>query len=57
MTLQEILILVAIAVENVDINIAVDATHLTVRVQLPVSQLEVGLILAVAGYPYMVVIA
>ena len=31
MSLEELLILVAIAVEDVDIDIAMDATHLTIR--------------------------
>ena len=31
MTFKEVIILVAIAIEDVDINIAMDATHLTIR--------------------------
>ena len=31
MAFKELLILVAIAVEDVDINVAMDATHLTIR--------------------------
>ena len=57
MAFKELLILVAIAIEDVDVDIAMDATHLTIRTQLPVSQFEVGLIFTIAGYPYVVVIA
>ena len=31
MTFKELLILIAIAVEDVDVDIAMDATHLTIR--------------------------
>ena len=37
MAFEEILILVAIAIEDVDIDIAMDTTHLTIRTKLPVS--------------------
>ena len=31
MTFKELLILIAIAIEDIDIDIAMDATHLTIR--------------------------
>ena len=37
MAFKELLILIAIAIEDIDIDIAMDATHLTIRTQLPVS--------------------
>jgi hypothetical protein len=57
MAFKELLILVAIAIEDVDINITMNTTHLTIRTKLPVSQLEVGFIFAITGYPNVIVVA
>ena len=46
--------LVLVAVEDVDIYFARDAVHATIGTELPIGQLDVGLILAVAGYPDVV---
>ena len=37
MAFKEVLILVAIAVEDVDIDVAMDTTYLTIRTKLPIS--------------------
>jgi len=37
MAFKELLILVAIAIEDVDVDVAMDATYLTIRTKLPVS--------------------
>ena len=56
MAFKELLILIAIAIENVDVNITMNATYLSVRTQLPVSQFKVGLVFAITGYPYVIVV-
>lgn len=46
--------LALIAVEHIDVDRTGDAVHATVGRQLPVDQLDIGLVLSVAGYPYVV---
>ena len=56
MAFKELLILIAIAVEDIDVYPTVDASHRPVRTQLPVGKLEIRLILAITGYPNVIVI-
>ena len=53
--LDERVELALVAVEHVDVDIALNTGHATVGTELPVGQAHIGLILAVAGYPYTVV--
>ena len=48
---EEVLILALVAVEDVDVYWACDATDRAVGTQLPEGQFYVGAILAIAGYP------
>ena len=43
-----------VAVEHVDVHVAVDALHAAVGAELPDGQPHVGLVLAIAGNPYVV---
>ena len=43
-----------IAVEHVDIDLARDAADTSVRTKLPVDELDIRLVLAIAGYPDVV---
>ena len=52
---QEFFVLVAVAVEDVDVNFAADACHAAIGRQLPDGESHVGFILAVAGNPHLVV--
>ena len=51
---DEVVVLALVTVEDVDVDGAVDALYASVGGELPVDQLEVGLVLAVTGYPYVV---
>lgn len=53
--LQKFFKYVLIAVEDVDIHVAADASDVSVVAQLPVNQFDFGLVFSVAGYPYFVV--
>ena len=50
----ELVPLALIAVEDIDVDGASDAIHASVGSQLPVDQLDVRLVFAVAGYPDVV---
>ena len=56
MAFKELLILIAIAVEDIDVYPTVDASHRPVRTQLPVGKFEIRLILAITSYPNVIVI-
>ena len=47
--------LALIAVEDVDVNGTSDAVNTSVGGQLLIDQADVGLVFAVAGYPYLIV--
>ena len=53
--LNELVELALVAVEHVDVHIALDAGHATVGTELPESQAHVGLVLAVTRNPHAVV--
>ena len=53
-TLDKLAELRSVAVEDVDVHVALDAVHAPVGCQLPVDQSHVGLVLPVAGYPDVV---
>lgn len=48
--------LVFVAVEYVDVYLAAYAPHMAVGAKLPIDQFHVGLVFAVARYPYVVVV-
>lgn len=52
---KEFFKLTFIAVKDVYVDIAPNAFYTTVRAELPVGKLDVGLVFAIAGYPYPVV--
>ena len=54
--LTELVELVTVAVEHIDVYLATYAPDMPVGTQLPVYQLYVGLVFAIARYPYHVVI-
>ena len=45
-----------IAIKYVDVHLSSDACHPAIRTQLPVHQMDVGLVLSVSRYPYLIVL-
>ena len=53
---DEIIELLLVAVEHIDVDIALNTCHTTIRTKLPVGQTYVWLILTIARYPHAVVV-
>ena len=53
--MKKFLISITIAVENIDVYVSAYSAHSAVRTQLPQHQAHIGLVFAIARYPYAIV--